>query len=328
MRPRAIITINGQPVSGVFMERLISVTVNDREGVKSDSVDLELDAGPPYLAVPDTKAIIAVSLGYGAQMMFMGRFTADDIDLSCLPYTLKISGKSADMKSPAKQHGDKHYDDKSVKDIVGDLAKRMGISAKTSGAVGGIKLKWFALEGESPIHAVQRLAERVNGLATVKNGQLLFVERGAGQSAGGAALGTLVIKPAMVQPGSLSVKWTGRESVEKVKSTYHDRGKAKRETVEVPGDKKGKGTYTIRHNHANKDEAERAAGSKAKELERETITTSVTIEGNTAARAGSPMNYQGIHPAIDPLQFIIGSASHRYVKNSGYSTGITGKKKV
>jgi phage protein D len=328
MHPTVVITIDGAPVAGVFYERLVSVTVNDREGTRSDSVQMTLEAGPPFLAIPRKKAIIRVWMGYGMAPVYRGAFTADDVELKCIPYKLEISGKAADMRSSSKEHKDKHWDKKTVKQIVTDLAKLMGVTAQVAAKFGSMKIEWFGMKGESPLHAVRRLAERVGALATVKDGKLLFVEKGKGQTAGGKALPELVIVPTMVKPDSLSVKWTEREKNKKVKATHHNRGKAKRETVETSGAGSGTGAYTLRHNHANKDEAKAAAEAKAKELERAATQTSVTIEGNPAAAGGGPMRYFGFHPSVDSERFVITNAAHTFSKGGGYTTAITAKKKV
>lgn len=329
MRPVVVITIDGQPISTEFAKRLISVTVNDREGIRSDSVEIEVEARDPFVAIPKSKAIIAVSMGYIAPV-YMGSFTADDVDLKFS--TLSISGKAADMRSPAKEHLDKHYDDKTVKDIVSDLAKRMGVSAQVDGEIGAVKMKWFAVEGESPIHAVNRLADRVNGLAAHKDGKLIFAKRGSGTKPGGGAIAPLIITPSMMDLSTWSVKFTERERYKKVKATYHDKDKAKRETVETDADPKGEATYTLRHNHADKKEAETAAKAKAKDLERQATQTSVTIEGNPAARGGAPMAYKSdriqLHPEAVGIEFVIENAAHNWTKGGGYTTGITAKKKV
>ncbi|OJU92288.1 MAG: hypothetical protein BGO06_15540 [Shinella sp. 65-6] len=64
MRPRIEITIDGQPVAGAFYERLISVSVTDKEGVKADTFDMELNDGPPqFLAIPRKGAIVDIRIG-------------------------------------------------------------------------------------------------------------------------------------------------------------------------------------------------------------------------------------------------------------------------
>lgn len=36
--PRAEVKVNGKPVASIFNERLVSVTIIDKEGVTSDSI--------------------------------------------------------------------------------------------------------------------------------------------------------------------------------------------------------------------------------------------------------------------------------------------------
>lgn len=327
MRPRAEIWINGSPVSSLFYSKLNSVTFTDREGTRSDSLQMTLEAGPPGIQIPDTKAIIQLWMGYGLSLSYMGAFTADDVELKRWPDLLEISGKSADMLAATKQHDDKHWDKKTAGDIFADLAKMMGVTPQIASSIGEIKLEWFGLIGESPMHAANRLGQRVNGLVAVKDGKLIVAEKGSGQRPGGGAVSTLTIVPTMIQPGSLSVKFTGREKHKKVRATFHDKGKAERKFVEADGDPDGESEYTLRHNHANEAEAKKAAESKAKDLQREATTTSVTIEGNTSARGGVPMQYKGVHPKVDGVAFVIESAAHTLGK-AGYTTAIQAKKKV
>src|SRR5690606_26858636 len=98
MHPIVEVTVDGQPVAGAFYERLVSLSVTDKEGVSSDTFSASLNDGPPdFLALPRTGAIVDVRLGYrGSGVASVGRFTVDKVDAKCLPYSLEISGKAAD----------------------------------------------------------------------------------------------------------------------------------------------------------------------------------------------------------------------------------------
>ena len=78
MRPVCRLTIDGQPVSDFFWSRLISVTVTDQEGVESDTIDVDIEAGPPFIALPREKAVIKCWLGYGANPTYMGAFEVEE----------------------------------------------------------------------------------------------------------------------------------------------------------------------------------------------------------------------------------------------------------
>ena len=61
MHPKVLLSIDGTPVSGTFWSRLVSVTVTDKEGTRSDTIDLVLNAGPPFIELPRKKALITSS---------------------------------------------------------------------------------------------------------------------------------------------------------------------------------------------------------------------------------------------------------------------------
>jgi hypothetical protein len=227
-----------------------------------------------------------------------------------------------------KEHRERHWDDKTVGDVVSEIAAENGLTPQVSAAAGAHTYKWLGQQGESALHFVERLAKRHNALFAVKDGKLLFVDKGSGQSASGAALGMLIVTPPMIIKGSCSVNFGEREDHKKVRAAYHDTKAAERKYVEAESDPEGEVDYTLRHPYADKDEAETAAGSKAKALQRAQDSTTVTIEGNVAARGGGPMAYAGVHPEIDGLKWIIETADHTYTKNGGYQTKIDAKAKI
>lgn len=150
----------------------------------------------PFASIPAKGDVITASLGYlETGVLPFGQFVADDPEVHCLPYKLSVNGKGTNMRKTPKQHGAKHWDDKTVKDIVSDIAKDHGWTAKVSGAVGDYKYTWFGQEDESGVHVIERLARKHGALFTVKNGILIFADKGSGQSAGGSALTAVKATP-------------------------------------------------------------------------------------------------------------------------------------
>jgi hypothetical protein len=232
MRPQCKITIDGKLASGVFMERLISCEVTDKDGFTSDSVSIELNDFPPA-AIPRKGAKIRVWMGYTAgSLSFMGAFTVDEVTVTCLPYTMSISGKGADFKGDAKTQKARHWDDKTLKDIVGDIAGDLGLSAKVDSVIGAFKYPWLGQETESPLEFLERLAKRHNALFSIKDGNLVFSEKGSGKNAGGTALSPVTIRPADLVEGSAKIRFADRSEVEAVKANWYDRVEARLKTVE------------------------------------------------------------------------------------------------
>lgn len=329
MHPEIQITVDGTPVTGAFWSRLVSVSITDQEGERSDSIQLELNDSDPFIEIPRKGAIIRVHMGYRhSGTVFMGAYTADDIDVKCLPYSMSISGKSADMRAGLKEKKERHWDNKKIGDVVKQIASENGLEARVSDKLANIEFPWLGQLQVSDIHFLKQLAKRNNALFSVKDGKAIFVEKGAGESASGQPLEKLEITPDKLLEGSCSVKFKDRSKYKKVKASYQDKEKAKRETVEVDADSKGEPTFKLRHTYRDKDEAEKAAQAKAKELQRSADTTSVTLEGNPLIRAGMPFVYKGVRPGVDGVEFIIETATHSFSKGAGYQTQVSGKVKV
>ena len=326
MHPICQLNIGGVPASAGFMSRLISCTVTDKEGFSSDTIDIELSAGP-YIAVPRAKTIITCSMGYKETgVAFMGAFTLDEGEIDCLPYKAKLQGKSADMRAKLKEHRERHFDNKTVGDIVKQVAGEHGLSAQVDASVGSHKYPWFGQQNESALHMLRRLADRHGALFAIKNGRLIFGKKGAGLSAAGALVSSIVVTPQMIMPNTCSVKFAERPSHSQASGSYHDMGEAERKHVNAPaGD--GEAHYSLRHAHADQSEAKAAAGSKGKDLQRSRDTTSVTIVGNPAARGGGNMTYAGVHVQADGIPWVIETATHSFSKQ-GYTTQIEAKAKV
>lgn len=330
MHPKFIITINGKPVSGLFLSLLKSVTITDREGTRSDSVEILLNDGPPlFNEIPDKRAIITVSGGYiETGLDYFGAFSDADVEIECLPYGMRISAKSADMKAGLKKHQERHWDGATVGQVFSELAGENGLTPQIAGKLASVKFPndWVGMQNESVLHFGPRVAERIGGLFAVKDGKMIMAEKGSGQSPAGKGLPPLIIVPQMIVKGTCKVHFSAREKVKEVAAEWQDRDEAKRKTVKVPSDPEAEETYTLRQPYGDEAEAKRAAEAKAKELQTSADTTSVTIEGNTAARGGAPMSYAGVRPGVDGVPFIIETATHTFSK-SGYTTAIDAKVK-
>lgn len=323
--PGAVISVNGKPVASLFNERLISVTVTDKEGVTSDTVSCELNDGMPFAQIPRKGDIITVSLGYlESGVLPFGSFVADDPEVHCLPYKLVVNGKGTDMRKTPKQHGARHWDDAKVEDILKDIAKNNGWGLRIDPKVAAYKYGWFGQEDESDIHVVERLARRHGALFQVKNGILIFAKKGSGQTAGGAGLTAVIAEPFNIVENTCRTTFAHRNSFAKVKAHAQDRKTAARKEVEAKSDPNGSADYTLAEPYADEDEAKKAAEAKAADLKAATIKTSVDLFGDPAIRAGAPFRYQDVRPELDDIPFIIETATHKLTKQN-YTTSVEAK---
>lgn len=323
--PRAEISVNGKPVASLFNERLISVTIVDKEGATSDSISCELNDGDPFAEIPRKGDAISARLGYlETGVADFGSFTADDPEVRCFPYGMTVNGKGANVREEAKNRKSRHWDEKTVKDIVSEIASNNDLSPVIDDDIGAHEYKWFGQEDESDLHVVERLARRHDALFSIKDGKLIFAAKGTGRSTSGAALTPVIATPSNIVFGSCRTVFAHRNQFKKVKARVQDREKAEIVEVEEESDDEGTADYTLPEPFADDGEAKKAAGAKAKDLKRETIRTSVTLFGDPTIRAGAIFFYNGVRPELDEIDFIIESATHQLSKG-GYTVDIEAK---
>lgn len=326
MHPQIEVTIDGNPVAGAFYERLVSITVTDKDEADADTVDIELHDGPPsFLAIPRKGAIIDVRLGYGT-LRSLGKFTVDKVSVKCLPYSMSISGKSADLrKTKLKEKKERHWDNKKLKDIVGEIAQENGLTPAIDSEIGDFEYPWLAQQDEQGFQFLYRLAERHNALFNIKNGRLIFAKRGSGNSAAGTFVGSVVVTPPVIVEGTCNFEANDRTKYSKVVAYYQDSDTAKRVEIEAEGDEDGDSVFRIPEPFASLEEADKAAQARAKDLKRGEGAANVTVIGDTAITAGAPLLFQGVRPGLDGAPYIIDTATHTFSKGEGYRTQISAK---
>lgn len=328
MHAKVEVTVDGQPVAGAFYERLIELSCEDKEGIESDRFDAKLNDGPPdFLAMPRKGAIVIVKLGLGMMPpRQVGRYVVDTVKGNCLPYSVSIGGKAADLrKGKLKTRGEKHWDGKTVEQIVKDVAGDVGLTAKVAPGIGQHKYDWMAQQDETPLHFLERLARRHNALLTVKDGNLVFAERGGGMALSGASMGQIIVTPDKVVQGSLEFEYSDRNAYGKVTAYYQDKSKAKRIEVEAAGGGASDSVYRLTEPYADAAEADKAAQAKAKQLKRGEGSFSVEMEGDTGITAGAPLVCRDIRPGLDGVPWLIESVTHSYSKSGGFRSKITAK---
>ena len=325
--PAAEIAVNGRPVASLFNERLVSVTIVDKEGVTSDTICCDLNDGNPFAQIPQKGDLVEASLGYvETGLGFFGTYIVDDPEVRCLPYGMTINGKGANVRDELKQHRSRHWDGKTVKDIVSQIAGEHGLAAVIDAEIGAHVYEWFGQQDESDLHVVERLARRHDALFSIKDRKMVFAAKGSGLSAGGKPLTPVVATPDKIVAGTCRINFAHRNRYKKVKGRVQDRAQAKLIEIEVDSDEEGTADYTLSEPFADEAEAERAAKAKGSALKSETIRTTATLYGDPTIRAGAPFRYAGVRPGVDEIEFIIETATHRLTK-AGYLTEVEAKLK-
>lgn len=329
MHPIIDINVAGASVSSGFYSRLISVSVTDKEGVTSDTFQMELNDGPPdFVNLPHPGDSVTISMGYQETgVRKLGDFVIDKVSGKCLPYGVSISGKSAFLgrATKSKEGKERHWDKKPLKDIIGELAGEMGLSASVDSDIGSFTYEWLGQQDESNIHLLRKLEKRHNALFTVKNGRLIFAKRGSGLSTSGGSMGSVVITPAMILQGTCTYEANDRTKYSKVVAYHQDKDKVERVEIEQDVDSDGSAIYRIPEPFASVEEADKAAEAKSRELKRGEGSAKVAVEGDPSIVAGAPLVFAGVRPQLDGVPYVIDTATHTYSKTAGYRTEISAK---
>lgn len=323
MKPQCVVTVNGKSVTDAFLRRLSECEVVDRDGVTSDSVRLRLDDDPPA-EIPEPGARIEVLLGYEGNLVPMGSYVAEEVEVECLPYAITITGKAAEMGGPAKEMRRRHWDNASLSDIIASIAYDLGVEPVVDAALGAFRYDWLGQIAESNAAFLERLAERHGALFSIKAGRLVFAKRGSGLSATGKALTGLVITPERLVTGSCRAQFSTRSRYRTVKASWMDRTSGRKRTVEIEGDPDGASDFEIGQPFATEEEARQAAKAKAGALGRGKLAFSVSLLGDPSIRAGAPCSFAGVRAGLDGVPLLIEEATHRFSKSGGYTTDISG----
>lgn len=133
MKPTFKIFMAGVNVTSKLDDRLISLTINDAAGIKSDTLAIVLDDRDNKIMEPPDGALIVVFLGYkGFGPMPMGIFILDKIEYDVAPDRMIIHAKAADFGGSIKDQKTRNWDGKTNEEIVAQIAGEHELEPKVA----------------------------------------------------------------------------------------------------------------------------------------------------------------------------------------------------
>lgn len=333
MRP--MVSISG--LSANANDRIISVEVKDEEGRQSDSVNITLDDRDQAIGLPSEGQIISVSGGYvETGVVYMGSYKIDSVKASGPPREIRISAKSIDLLKKGKHKQYKAYENKKLGEIIQDQAKIIGAQAVVSQELANEVVEYIAMQDESALHFLTRLADMYDANANVKDGRLVFTERGSLTSGSGLSLTTVnVLGPNGggitsfgMLPGNVidyDCDIVTRPQVKQGVKKGWDKDKASEWMESVLSLIGPEADQTARYQTAERARAKREAQGKARSLKRNKGQLSLTVVGDPSIRAESPLVVQGLRAGVDGM-WRVKSATHTFSGGSVYTTKIEAEK--
>lgn len=278
-KPAFRLLVEGQDITAVVQESLISLTLTDKAGGESDQLIVRLaDTG---FALPERGRVMSLALGFGDDLVSKGRFVVDDIAVSGPVGELQITGSAAPMdaqlhKGKLQTQKSRSWDDISLGDLVGFIAEEHGLVGKVSPALAGRVVKHVDQVDESDMNLLTRLASQHGAVSKPVAGYWLFAELGSSEgqaeSVSGQGLPDVAIVPEQVT--TWSARFNSRNSVQKVVASWRDDATGESHEVEMGA---GEPAFRIAFVYPTKEEAEAAAKAKAKSVKSGSNTLELTL---------------------------------------------------
>lgn len=312
--PAFRIVADGTDVTQAIADRLLSIRITDQAGQQSDSLEIALDDRGSLLPVPRSGAWLRVWLGYstgGKLPVYMGAYAVDEVDLSMGPRSMVIKATAAQTAPElVKEQRTQSWHDKTLGDVVGEIAKRNGLKPVIKGGLGSVVIKHEDQTNESDQSFLTRLADKYKATIKPADGNLIVTPRSKGA-------GQFTIQLSEVADWRATLKNRGAYGAVKVK--YLDRATNKEKT-ETHGEKGPLPAYQEKQLFRDQAEAKKAAESRLQSLKAGEVRISLKLAGRPDLNADGQVTLKGFRPYVDGT-WVIKQITHE-LAGGGYTTSV------
>ncbi|MCU7783381.1 phage late control D family protein [Lelliottia amnigena] len=340
--PAFSITIEGRDVTTVMDARLMSLTLTDNRGFEADQLDLELDDADGMIVLPRRGAVIHLALGWKGQPLFpKGAFTVDEIEHSGAPDRLTIRARSADFRETLNTRREKSWHQTTVGAVVKEIAARHNLKLALGTDLTEKTLDHLDQTNESDASFLMKLARQYGAIASVKDGNLLFIRQGQGRTASGKRLPVITItrkagdghRFTLADRGAYTgviASWLHTREPKKKETTKVKRRRKKTAAPKAPEEKQGdylvgtdENVLVLSRTYANRGNAERAAKMQWERLQRGVASFSLQLaEGRADLYTEMPVKVRGFKQPIDDAEWTITTLTHTVNPDSGFTTSL------
>jgi phage protein D len=300
---------------------LLSLTITDEPGLKSDKLDLVLADNVPgaNLDLPKIGDLLKISLGYKESGLFdMGTFSIDGYALS--KNEMRITAHAADFLEDFKNPKSRSFENVSLENIIQTITSEHNIVARISSELSNIKFPAIHQTTESNLHFLTRLGQQFNVLIKPAGNFLVATPAGHGQAASGSQLPEIILTPDSTIHWSL--QFSKKEQVPSVVAKGYDTDTAE-EFFESVGDESETDLdfgYSLRGLYPTREAAKIAAKSVYEKLTQKAYTFTAEIPGDPNILAESRLRLQNFRSGI-PTDWITSHCTHA-LSSTGYKTSL------
>ena len=313
------VEVDGVDISSLMASRLMSLSIKDNRGLVVDSVDIELNDADGMLSIPPKGAIIQVWLGWSNTGLFdKGKYKVDSTSHRGAPDVLSISAMANDVSEGLKQKRERSWSDKTIQEIFEKVGAEYELKVIVHEKFATKQIKYIA-QNESDANLITRIADENDAIATVKNGHLILLPRGASTTVSGLALPRVQITRNKGDQHNYT-NGTGTDNITGVKAYYYTENKAKKLHV-VVGDSEDN-MKEIRYVHRDKTTAELAANAEYNRCKRTAQKLTYTLAfGDPTLIPEQEFEFIGLKPEIDDIIWLGTNVTHS-LNDNGFTTSV------
>jgi hypothetical protein len=320
MRPDYQLIINDQDVSDRFKGRLIQLSLRDAPGFEADQLDITIDDSDDAVSLPEAGAVIRLKLGWqGEDLVDKGEYKVTEVEHSGAPDVIVIRALSADISAGLSAQKTYAWHHTTLGGIIATIAKVHGLKPAVSAVLESRPIQHQDQTDESDAHFLTRLGVEHDAVATVKNGYLLFIQRGESNTASGASLKPVTLTREdgdshRYLAASRKLKYSG------VRARWLDTDTAMARTVIIGEDGQCK---VLRKTYSTEAAARSAANSEWRRISRSAATMSLTLAvGRLDLIPESPVVLEGWKKAITDDAWVVAEINHT-LNDNGLVTSLS-----
>lgn len=316
------LTIGDADVTAKVRDRLSALTLVDNSGEESDTLEIVLDDRDNVIESPRRGAVLSLFLGYEGQgLLYMGKFTVDEVEPSGPPDILTIRAKAADMREGLKAQRSRAFDNTTIGEIVSQIAADHGLKPAVAAALADRPIAHRDQTNESDLHFLTRLGRDFGAVAAPKDGRLVFAPASTGLSASGRTLDAVNLTRGDLT--SWRSTMADREEQGSVRARYRDLSAAATHYATAGS---GSPAKTLRNTYPNQATAQAAAEAELAKAKRAANGVELTLDGRAAIVAQTPIVLSGLRAEFVG-RWIADRVEHRVdFAGPGFVTTVTGSK--
>ena len=321
--PHAIfrLLVDGVDIGTKFQDRLNSLTITDNRGMESDALEVTLSDHDGLLNLPPKDAVIQAWIGWSnTGLVYKGLYKVKEVEHSGAPDILTIRASSADLKSGLKQKKERSFSNVTLEAVLQAIAFQHELDLSVHQSLAKRQIINL-IQNESDANLLTRLADEHDAMASIKNGKLLFMPKGASQTISGQDLPTYLITRDKGDSHRYS-NTDGGDEITAVRAFYYDAAQGKKLEV-VYGDASNQNIKELRHIHQDKQSATLVAKAKLTDLKRTSLTFSYNLAyGNPDLIPEMTFLFDGLKEQIDEVYWLGTRITHSIDASNGFTTAL------